>query len=267
MSGAVVASLRRRRRQFVITNVKLDGWADWREYAISPGWTLYYQQELAVELVRDGDGALLVVLGNALRFDPRSGTGAGRFAVVRWPEIATDAAALMGIHYGREGARVAVSSSPGLAAEVLKGAPVAPDVTEPLEHRSFINYIPMPGCGYGFLRKLLHDQALDVPSCAPRHRPSAIVPLPSDAAALDVLVAELTGFAAELRARTAGQIFMPLTSGLEFAHPARRLRGGGGRGGDGHARLCRQAAQRRHGGDRHQPAAGAQAPPGRARGP
>ena len=218
MSGAVVASLRRRRRQFVITNVKLDGWADWREYAISPGWTLYYQQELAVELVRDGDGTPLVVLGNALRFDPSSCTGAGRFAVVRWPEITTDAAALMGIHYGREVERVAVSSSPGLAAEALQAAPRSPrrdrSAGAPLLHQLHpVAELRLQLSAQAPARPGARHPALRAPARALGDRPAR---LPSDAAALDALV----GGAYRLRAAScapasAGRIFMPLTGGLD----------------------------------------------------
>jgi hypothetical protein len=200
-------------RQFVcglLGDFSLPGW---RTIPLPDGWRLHHHPDAPVEILSSDPHAPVIRIGRAFDLDA-AGEGAGRYALLAWPEIRTDAGALLGLHYGaREGRRV-VSSSAALAAQALGGHVRAPDLTG-LEHRSHINYVPMPGAPFLGLRKLLHDQKLDLPGFRVLHRPSPIRRLASYDAALDALVGALLGFARDLKARTLGTVYLPLTAGLD----------------------------------------------------
>lgn len=208
-------ALVRYNRQFLLTDCGIDAPEGWIEVGLPDNWRLFYHRNANL-LDRSRDGSLPnIIIGQAYNFDERTATGAGRYALLDWPHISADAAALLGLHYGVKGDRRVVSSCPTLAAQVLEGGPSAPDVTAPLEHRSPINYIPAPGTGFRLVRKLLHDQKLHLPSMRVVHHPSTIAPLVSYGDAVTVLSDELCRFAEELRDRIPGTVYLPLTAGLD----------------------------------------------------
>jgi hypothetical protein len=201
-------------RNFVLSNA-LEDIPGWSVIRLPDGWSLQFEKRLPVtqDLTRPDRARL--ILGDALRFDSDAGAGAGRYAVLDWPHVYTDAGALLALYYGECDGRRVVASSPGLAARALTGADLAPDVDFVLEHRSAINYLPMPGAPYAGLRRLFHDQRVDLGRFAVEHRPSGIAPLADDTTALTTLGDELCGFAEELARRTPGTIYLPLTAGLD----------------------------------------------------
>jgi hypothetical protein len=211
-------------RQVVCTNCAEFAPPGWRRIDLPGGWALHAHPDAAVTVLRDDPAAPAIRIGHAFNLDagPNGGgedlsgtSGAGRFAVIDWPRILPDAGALLGLHYGARGDRRAVATSPALAAEAIAGAPVAPDVAGPAHPRLPINYIPAPGTPFSGIRRLLHDQALDLEAFAVRHRPSPIRPLASYEAALGVLADELCRFAEALKTRIPGTVYLPLTAGLD----------------------------------------------------
>lgn len=202
-------------RQFILSNAAIEVFPDWLATDLACGWKLYYHANLEVS-PRPGQGHVArYILGHAYNLNEITGTGAGRYALLDWPYVSTDAAALLGLHYGSREGRHVVSSSPGLAAYVLHGGFRPVDVDAPLEHRAAINYIPAPGTAFAGVRKLFHDQKIHLPSMIVEHRPSEIRPLASYGGAKTALAERLCGFAEELRRRVPGTVYLPLTAGLD----------------------------------------------------
>jgi hypothetical protein len=201
-------------RQFLFTNVDLH-MPEWRSRDLPNGWRLHMHPEAALEVLSASPEAPILRLGHALCVDGGGEIGAGRFALLRWPELLTDGGALLGLHYGEREGRQVVSSSAALADFVLHGRERAPDLDAPLEHRLAINYIPMPGAPFLGLRKLFHDQKLDLATFRLMHRPSPIRRLESHEAAVTEMATGLVRFAQELKARVPGTVYLPLTAGLD----------------------------------------------------
>ena len=137
--------------------------------------------------------------------------------MLQWPYIYLDrAGGLLSIFYGREGDAVVISSNAGLVARTLRGQAVEPDFPQALPPRTTLqNYIPSPGSRYIGVRRMLRDQRLNIPSGPIERHHSSIVPLESDAAAVETVAAELCRFAHEVRTRTAGTIFLQLSAGKD----------------------------------------------------
>lgn len=201
-------------RQFLCMNGDGFGLPGWRTIPLPDGWRLHHHPDAAVEVLSAAPDAPVIRIGQAFVLDA-AGEGAGRHALLAWPEIRPDAGALLGLHHGARGERRVVSSSAALAARALHGHVRPPDLEGALEHRSRINYVPAPGAPFLGLRKLLHDQTLDLRDFRVGHRPSPIRRLASYDAAMAALVAELVGFAQELKARVPGTVYLPLTAGLD----------------------------------------------------
>lgn len=215
-------------RQFILTDAEFEALPGWTSRPVgSEGWKLHHHPDLNLTEVGGPSGDAGLILGNAYNFDDSTLAGAGRYALLCWPHVSPDAAALLSLHYGSRGDRRVVSSCSGLAAYVLEGAFREPDISEALEHRLRINYIPMPGTGYRGVRKLLHDQKLHLPSMQVVHHEVPIRGLASYATAAEVLSDRLCGFAAELGRRVSGRVFLPLTAGLDSRILAAALREAG----------------------------------------
>lgn len=202
-------------KEFLITDTNFKAGPGWSFVELREGWRIYFQTDVRHEQRFALSGGSYHLIGDAYCFDEDARSGSGRYVLLDWPYVATDAVALLGLYYGQKNGRRAISSSPALAAEVINGAPAGPDVTVPLRHRSAINYIPMPGCGYAGLRKLFHDQKLDLRSFTVASNPSRIAPLDSYGQAVSVLAEQLCCFALELRKRIPGTIYLPLTAGVD----------------------------------------------------
>lgn len=202
-------------RQFIFTQSDEFVIAGWRRITLPQGWTLHAHPEAAVEVLDGAPHAPAIRIGDVFNPDATGEIGGGRFVLLRWPEILPDAGALLALHYGSRGLRRAVASCPRLAALALEGRPRDPDLDAQIKHRSPINYIPMPATPFLGLRRLFHDQKIDLSTFAVLHRPSPIRRLPSYAAALSGLGDALCAFADALKARVQGRIFLPLTAGLD----------------------------------------------------
>jgi hypothetical protein len=200
-------------RQFAFVDVPDFAPPGWRRRDLPGGWRLVHHPDTPIETLSADPAAPALRIGQAYAVDAAG--GAGRFVTLRWPDLTPDAAALLGLHHGAHAGRRVVASSPALAAFALHGAARAPDLGLTLDHRSHLNYVPMPGAPYAGLRKLLHDQALDLAAFAVRHRPSPILRLGSHDAALVALAGGLVRFAEELKRRTLGKVYLPLTAGLD----------------------------------------------------
>jgi hypothetical protein len=201
-------------RQFVCTNSDF-AIPGWKAVALPDGWTLHHHPDAAVQVLSAAPGAPVLRIGHAFNLDAAGETGAGRYALLKWPEIMPDAGALLALHYGARDGRAVVSSSARLAAQVLDGTPRPIEGSAPLRPCSAFNYIPSPGSPFAGLRKLYHDQTLDLAAFRVLHRPSPIRSLGSYDAALGVVAGELVRFAEELRARIPGTVYLPLTAGLD----------------------------------------------------
>ena len=202
-------------RQFLFTNtaVFVPGW---RSLALPDGWMLHHHPDAVVTRLASPEDAPVLRIGHAYNLDAGSDdSGAGRFALLRWPEILPDAGALLALYYGRRDGRAVVSSSPRLAALALDGAARPLANASPLRSCSAFNYIPGPGAPYAGLRRLFHDQKIDLRDFRMQHRGSPIRPLASYDAALGTLAGELVRFAEELAVRTSGKVYLPLTAGLD----------------------------------------------------
>ena len=202
-------------RQFVCTNAPEYAVPGWRRLPLPDGWALHLHPDAAVETLSADPAAPGLRIGHAFNLDAAGETGAGRFAVLKWPLVLPDAGALLALYWGARGDRRVVASSPRLAAQVLDGTPRPLPGGAPLRHSSAFNYIPGPGAPFAGLRRLFHDQALDLAAFAVRHNPSPIRPLGSYGAALGTLAEELVGFAAALRGSVRGKVYLPLTAGLD----------------------------------------------------
>jgi len=202
-------------KQFVVSRAPLLVDDTWSSEPLAEGWVLSYQQALPVEIDRTDPDRPKVVLGTMYCRDATAERGAGRYALIRWPEIRTDPAALLSVFHARAGDGLAVSSSPALALRALTGEVPPFDITTPLEHRGAINFIPMPGTRWHDVRRLFCDQAIDLTTGALTHAFQGIAPYPSFEQALDAAATELVRFAAELKARAPGRIILPLTAGLD----------------------------------------------------
>ena len=117
--------------------------------------------------------------------------------------------------YGRIGDAFALGSSPALVMLALTGAVPPFDLTDPLDHRGAINFVPAPGTRWHAVRRLFCDQAFDLATGEVVHADHGIRPLAGFAAAVETAAEELVGFARELAARTPGRIVLPLTAGLD----------------------------------------------------
>lgn len=187
----------------------------WRTFPLPQGWALHAHPDAAVETVDATPAAPVLRIGHAFNYDADRDVGGGRFALVKWPEIFSDAGALQSLFHGARPGRRVVASSAAVAASALDGEARPIDGAAPLDHRSPFNYVPAPGAPFAGLRKLLHDQKIDLADFRVLHRPSPIRPLASFEAARATLADELLGFSEELRARVPGKVYLPLTAGLD----------------------------------------------------
>lgn len=204
-------------RQFAFVrggNDELAAFEGWRTYALPQGWALHAHPGAAVQILSAAPEAPVIRIGHAFNLDASGETGAGRFALLKWPEIFSDVGVLQSLYHGARGALQVVASCPEVAARALGGLPPLIGAA-PLDHRSPFNYIPAPGAPYQGLRKLLHDQKIDLAEFRVSHHLSPIGRLASHEAALGVLVDELRQFTEELRARIPGTVYLPLTAGLD----------------------------------------------------
>ena len=206
--------LRLHRRQFVVARAPVAVDETWRSRDLPGGWVLSHQQDLELAAAGDPDRPD-IVLGNRYCADGPDDRGAGRFVRLRWPLLTTDPAALLAAHVGRLDGALAVSSSPALAMLALTGEIPPHDVTEALDPRGAINYLPAPGTRWRAVRRLFADQAVDLAAGEVRHADHGIRPLASFEAARDLAADELVRFARELADRVPGTIFLPLTAGLD----------------------------------------------------
>jgi hypothetical protein len=203
------------KRQFIICKepVILDN--NWFYEILKDKWVISYQKDLSISIDRADPENPKVVIGNMYCHDTSTDRGAGRYALIRWPEVRTDPAALLSIFHARVGKDLAVSSSPNLALLALTGKVPPFDITIPLEHRGAINFIPMPATRWHNVRRLFCDQSLNLVSGALTHVFHGIEPYPSFEQAIDKAASELVRFAMELKERVSGRVFLPLTAGLD----------------------------------------------------
>lgn len=205
-------------RQFFLLksdNSTSPAFPDWRTLPLPAGWTLHVHPGAAVEILDAAPEAPVIRIGHGFNLDAGGETGGGRFALLKWPEILTDAGGLQALYHGARPGRQAVGSSAAVAARALDGAPRPLEGAPPLAHPGPFNYIPAPGAAFAGLRKLFHDQKIDLRDFRVLHRPSPIRRLASHDAALAMLAGELLRFAENLRARTPGKVYLPLTAGLD----------------------------------------------------
>ncbi len=202
-------------RQFVIARqpVAVDG--TWTAQALPDGWILSHQAGLAVEVLNPDPAAPEILLGHRYCLDPATGRGAGRYVHIAWPHVMPDPVGLLTLCAAGEGPGMVLSSSPALAMQALTGAIPPYDVTEPLEHRGAMNYLPMPMTRWHAVRRLFCDQKADLATGRIAHFPHGIAPLADAGTARGVVRDELVRFATELKSRIPGTVFLPLTAGLD----------------------------------------------------
>ncbi len=167
--------------------------------------------------VDDGDGPerRRLVLGHRYCVDPATGRGSGRYAALDWPLLRNDPVGLLALFHTGAGEDLVVASHPALALQCSLGTVPPYDITDPLEHRHPINFIPAPATRWRAVRRTFCDQAIDLDAAAVVHADHGIRPMPSFAAARDAIAEELCRFAEEARRRIPGTVFLPLTAGLD----------------------------------------------------
>ena len=207
--------LRLHARQFVIARRALAVDETWTARDLPGGLVLSHQRDLAVEVIDPDPAAPEILLGHRYLLDPATGRGAGRYVHIAWPHAMPDPVGLLTLCHAGTGADFVLSSSPALAMLALTGEIPPYDVTEALDHRGAMNYLPMPMTRWHAVRRLFCDQKADLATGAIAHHSHGIAPLADPETARAVLRDELLGFAAELKARIPGTVFLPLTAGLD----------------------------------------------------
>jgi hypothetical protein len=207
--------LRLHARQFVIARRALRFDETWTARDLPGGLVLSHQRDLAVEVINPDPAAPEILLGHRFCLDAATGRGAGRYVHIAWPHVMPDPVGLLTLCHAGSGADFVLASSPALAMLALTGEIPPYDVTEALDHRGAMNYLPMPMTRWRAVRRLFCDQKADLAAGAITHHPHGIAPLADPETARAVLRDELLRFAAELKTRIPGTVFLPLTAGLD----------------------------------------------------
>lgn len=174
------------RRQFLIARRARDGWAT---HALPDGYVLSYDPALP-----------LALRGTEITLGIRTEQSAGRYATIRWPYIAPDAAALLAVYFNETG----VSSS-----QSIIGSDPSPSI-----EKSRLNYFPVPGSRFRDTRCLLRDQTLNIVTGEVHYCPKPLLPLADFSAATDGLASALVVAAQELASRSE-RVLLGLTAGLD----------------------------------------------------
>jgi hypothetical protein len=201
------------KRQFCITRSRQQFGPDWSHIELPDGFILSHQADLHIQRIRSDTGETLII-GQAFSSVPGSsarGDLAGRFAILDWPSLQTDAAGLMALYYGGAEHRPFVTSSPALAAR-LQGAEDL--VSIQLKWKVGLNWIPSPGSKVTGVTRLMRDQALQVPTLAVEFFPRPVIPLSSFEEARHVLTSGLTHVLSQV-GKSHAKVYLALTGGLD----------------------------------------------------
>jgi hypothetical protein len=208
-----ILSLPVHKRQFCITRSQQQFGPDWSHIELPDGFILSHQADLPIQRIRSEIGETLII-GKSFSSIPGStarGDLAGRFAILDWPHLQTDAAGLMALYYGGAEHRPFVTSSPALAAK-LQGAEDLVPIQ--LKWKVGLNWVPSPGSKVAGVARLLRDQELHIPTSAVEFFPRPVTPLGSFEEARQVLTSGLTHVLSQIE-KSHTKVFMALTGGLD----------------------------------------------------
>ena len=200
------------KRQFCIARSRYEFGPDWRHIALPDGFTLSYQADLPIRRVEIEAGEA-IILGNCFSSIPESVARsdlAGRFAILNWPNLQTDAAGLMALYYGGAKHQPFVTSSPALAAEL--GATDRSPIQ--LKWKIGLNWIPSPGSRAVGVARLMRDQTLNISSLAVEFFARPVTPVCSTQEAKHMLAAGLAHVLQQIR-KSHEEVYLGLTGGLD----------------------------------------------------
>lgn len=202
-------------RQFVIARQVVSLGEDWDYRALPEGYFLSFQKALAVQTYGDvPTQSGKYVLGRRFLSEhgssPNLGhTDTGRFCVVDWPYVMSDAAGLMGLLFSTGSAETICTSSPALAVQI-SGA----SIRNWQPKRTGVNWTPAPGTRVVGFRRLLADQRLDVSRGKVERRPLQLSDTRSETDATAALCTQLVAVARDVSA-DAGRLMVTLTAGVD----------------------------------------------------
>ena len=200
------------RRQFCIARSRYEFGPDWRCLDLPDGFILSYQTDLSIQRIRNGTGET-TILGRCFSSVPQSMERcdlAGRFAILNWPYVQTDAAGLMSLYYGGDALRPFVTSSPALAAHLAE----ADHLPIELKWKIGLNWIPTPGSRVAGVARLMRDQMLEIPHLAVEFFPRDVIPSDSVEQAAHILSSGLIHVLRQVE-ESHGKVYLALTAGLD----------------------------------------------------
>ena len=206
-------SIELHKRQFCIARSRQQFGPDWCHIDLPDGFTLSYQAHLPIQRIKTETGETLII-GRC--FSSISGSAAtcdlaGRFAILDWPHLRTDAAGLMALYYGGTEHQPFVTSSPALAAKLQN----AKDFLQiQLNWKMGLNWIPSPGSRVGGVARLMRDQAVKIPSLAIEFFPRPVTPLGSFEESRLVLTSGLAHVLGQVE-KSHEKVYLALTGGLD----------------------------------------------------
>lgn len=200
------------KRQFCIARAPYRFGPDWHHIDLPDGFALSYQADLPIQRIVETDGDRLII---GRSFSSVSGSLAkadlaGRFAILKWPYIQTDAAGLMALYFGGTEPQPFVTSSPTLAARMQSGEwiPIR------LQWKVGLNWIPSPGSRVAGVTRILRDQVLNIPTLAVEFRPRPVIPCGSTEESRQILTSGLIHVLKSVEAAH-GKVYLALTAGLD----------------------------------------------------
>ena len=200
------------KRQFCIARSRYEFGSDWRHIDLPDGFILSYQADLPIQPIRNETGETTIV-GRCFSSVPGSlerHDVAGRFAILNWPYVQTDAAGLMSLYYGGSALRPFVTSSPALAAHLAEADPLPIE----LKWKVGLNWIPSPGSRVAGVARLMRDQMLDIPHVAVEFFPREVVPSDSAEQAAHMLSSGLLHVLRQVE-EAHDKVYLALTAGLD----------------------------------------------------
>lgn len=200
------------KRQFCIARSRYEFGPDWCHIALPEGFVLSYQADLALRRIRNetGETTILGQCFSSVSGSMERGDLAGRFAILNWPYLQTDAAGLMALYYGGSELQPFVTSSPALAARLAE----ADQLPIQLKWRIGINWIPSPGSRVAGVARLMRDQMLEIPRLAVEFLPRDVTPSDSVPEAGHLLIAGLIHVFKQIE-ETHDKVYLALTAGLD----------------------------------------------------
>jgi hypothetical protein len=186
------------RRQFVISDDRHPA-PGWRHAEVADGRHLSWHPDLSVDHRPDEHIHILGV--------PSTDLGSGRYIVIEKGTLRGAHGCLLGVYYGASNGKSVITSSPGLAAELLGCA----RKNTVLRWGKGINWFPSPGAPVQGVFRLLFDQQIDVATLAVTSLSRRIEPWGSPRTGADKLAQHL----AATCGRASGELVLALTAGLD----------------------------------------------------